>query len=969
MTRSQGDIELDNFSHVGHSSNKYGTIGIHFYEHTQVVRVFIKNFRLHFDKAINISSVTSKGANLVYIQNMEVMGVTNTKYVIIITITESDTALDIPYANMIYFQDCTFIKINGKGTILAITDSYGLRLSVIFVMHCRFTNINSSSIIKTKVNKAVTNIVLTVNIHNTSFLMLKDAGTVISVESTCLMLIGPVIFSKIVNHIAIIHLANGKLQIHDYIMFSQNKANYCMVLSYIMLLEKAKLVIMENDFSVVFYVANDHDKYSFLCLFQYEQWLVPGAKISQPQDKQLNYSIVFQHNVGKVLSNKRFVASNCDWLEESIFSQSDPYEVNKQIIQYVNNSMAVKFNVPNTICLCTDDQDYNCSVDELEPVYPGQTLALNVLIAINESNDTVKTHVDNLKSLRACRSNAIKDYMLLTPGVCTKLEYKSILYKNGNSCNIFLSGKIILNRVLSTGDIKHDYVFLDAFRIKFLTCPLGFALNELLQICQCDPILKPVVPSAENCNIDSQTVLRPASSWIVGYITANNSHTYEVSLHCPFDYCLPHSSYIDLSNIVSQCQFKRNSLLCGKCIKGLSTVFGTSQCKKCSNYYLFLLLPFTLVGIAVIMLLFVSNFTVVDGNINGLIFYANIVSINGPVFFPSYASTKYAYVLISFLNLDLGIEACFYNGMTDYAKMWLQLIFPVYLIFIATFLIITSRYSTRIQRLTARKALPVLASLFLLSYTKILRTVSNVLFFYTTVTSLPSKKTTLVWSVDPEVELFELKLILLFVVCLVVFLMLIPFNSVLVFSRLLSQFKCVNHFKPLLDVYQGPYKDRFYYWTGLQLVLRAVFYGVSALDRDTNMMISILILGVMECIFGLQCPFKHKDRNYQELALLFNLQALFAASSYTTSNSTAVNTLVGFALLQFIIFTLCQIKFFSFVKGYFLKLLTNFKLKHCFSCINPQRANIRNVMELKNPAPEVAYRYDEFREPLIGQDK
>ena len=28
----------------------------------------------------------------------------------------------------------------------------------------------------------------------------------------------------------------------------------------------------------------------------------------------------------------------------------------------------------------------------------------------------------------------------------------------------------------------------------------------------------------------------------------------------------------------------------------------------------------------------------------------------------------------------MGIEICFYDGMDDYAKMWLQLLFPLYLI-------------------------------------------------------------------------------------------------------------------------------------------------------------------------------------------------------------------------------------------------------------------------------------------------
>ena len=30
----------------------------------------------------------------------------------------------------------------------------------------------------------------------------------------------------------------------------------------------------------------------------------------------------------------------------------------------------------------------------------------------------------------------------------------------------------------------------------------------------------------------------------------------------------------------------------------------------------------------------------------------------------------------------MGIQTCFYNGMDDYAKMWLQLAFPFYLIFL-----------------------------------------------------------------------------------------------------------------------------------------------------------------------------------------------------------------------------------------------------------------------------------------------
>ena len=113
--------------------------------------------------------------------------------------------------------------------------------------------------------------------------------------------------------------------------------------------------------------------------------------------------------------------------------------------------------------------------------------------------------------------------------------------------------------------------------------------------------------------------------------------------------------------------------------------------------------------------------------------------------------------LYLFVNLDLGIETCFYNGMDSYAKTWLLLLFPCYLIIIAALIIIASRYSSRILRWTYTRSLPVLATLFLLSYTGVLRTVLTVLFSYSTITHLPSGHKQIVWSIDASVPLFGLK--------------------------------------------------------------------------------------------------------------------------------------------------------------------------------------------------------------------
>ena len=97
-----------------------------------------------------------------------------------------------------------------------------------------------------------------------------------------------------------------------------------------------------------------------------------------------------------------------------------------------------------------------------------------------------------------------------------------------------------------------------------------------------------------------------------------------------------------------------------------------------SNPYLLLLIVFALAGLALVVFLIFCNLTVTEGMINGIVFYANIVHINRSIFFPSTKGNLLT-VFIAWLNLDLGIDTCFYEGMDAYAKAWLQFVFPTYI--------------------------------------------------------------------------------------------------------------------------------------------------------------------------------------------------------------------------------------------------------------------------------------------------
>ena len=646
--------------------------------------------------------------------------------------------------------------------------------------------------------------------------------------------------------------------------------------------ENANLEVKYNNFSDYFAISQQVPKPYPDCFFQYisnknydEIWY---------QGKKINYSISFIDNLMKPLPYSYI--TECDWsvMYSSAFKEIMPLEVSKRVIMY-KSVWPVKFLSINEkeICVCKENDFYDCTINNLGPIYPGETLLTK--FAFPCYWDVCLHHgVLNIFGNRytTCQFTVLDPILIsLSYRHCSMLNL-TILAAQERWC------ALVLNFEWDRRGVVNNAVF---YVMLYPGCPRGFAKYD--NQCDCDRVLGKLLTFT--CNINDRTILRPDNSWISATTNNNYSHSYTVCQICPFDYCLSHSSHLHLSHPNSQCQFNRSGLLCGQCQQGLSTVFGSSQCERCSNVYLLLLVLFAVLGMLLVFVLFAINITVTDGIINAFVFYVNIVSINGTIFFPLH---QFSYVFISIANLDLGIKTCFYNGMDDYVKMWLQLAFPLYLIMIAASLIIASRYSTRVQRLTARRALPVLATLFLLSYTKMLHTTCNVLFSYSRVVYLPNNNTELVWSVDANVAVFKVKFMILFIACLVLFSIIFPFNVILICTRFFLRFKLISKFKPLIDAYQGAYKDKCYYWIGLQLVMRAIFLGLSSLDRDINLKVGIILISILAGVHGLARPFKSRFKNYQEFIWLINLQVL-QVLSFSVTNMMYVNILVTIAMVHF----------------------------------------------------------------------
>ena len=174
-----------------------------------------------------------------------------------------------------------------------------------------------------------------------------------------------------------------------------------------------------------------------------------------------------------------------------------------------------------------------------------------------------------------------------------------------------------------------------------------------------------------------------------------------------------------------QCASNRTGILCGACIEGFSLAIGSFRCIECPNSHnVALLLAFAAAGVLLVFFILALNLTATQGFINGVIFYANIVWAYKIILFPAdIGAFTFLQVFIAWLDLDFGIETCFFVGLDAYWKIWLQFLFPFYIWAIAGVIIVACRYSSRLTNLIGSRVVPLLVTLILLSYMKLLRTV------------------------------------------------------------------------------------------------------------------------------------------------------------------------------------------------------------------------------------------------------
>ncbi len=625
--------------------------------------------------------------------------------------------------------------------------------------------------------------------------------------------------------------------------------------------------------------------------------------------RDLNYFSIFftiiSHNnsanedgsflYGGLLDRCRMYTTTLSFLTLNL---SIPYQfVVQQVLQIdsADSSTNTITSEPYMLCFCETDQVPDCSGMKNIAVYRGQEFTIP-LIAYAQGNTIASTQVT--ARIRRTASLRLNQSLQTLNSYCSNKTYNLYSTEMSEELTLYVDGPC-RDTGLATAVVN----------VTFWPCPDAF--NRSSDRCECEERLQTydvecIIDSEERIYIKRKT----ADSVLFWMSTLYVNRSYQGLIlyeTCPPEFCKTEPVEILLDDLDSQCNHHRSGKLCGACAVNYSLLLGNSRCRQdCSNNYLGLLLVFSAAGIVLVIFLTSLRLTVATGLINSIILFANIVQANRSVFFPV-DNRNVVTVFVAWMNLDFGFPSCFYNGMDAYAQTWLQFVFPIYIWILISLIILVSRYSIAVSRLIGHNPVAVLATLILMSYTKILKIIIEVYAFVDL--DYPNNGKSTVWLKDANVPYLETKhLFLAVVTTLILVFLFLPYTLLLLLSYKLYRFTgrkpflWLNTIKPLLDSYYAPYNLQTRYWSGFLLLVRCALYVVfssSSLGGTTMSLLAIaitftviLVLTIVHAWRSIKI-YKNIFVNIIEASVYVNLIILSAASLADANTPALVYSLVG----------------------------------------------------------------------------
>ena len=484
-----------------------------------------------------------------------------------------------------------------------------------------------------------------------------------------------------------------------------------------------------------------------------------------------------------------------------------------------------------------------------------------------------------------------------------------------------------------------DYPDSTMVQITLLNCPPGLIYNVNKRKCQCVVSHTHQIPAITGCEISSLQAYYNIYYWI-GY-KSNDSMELIFGL-CAYPYCygdyVPNSQLLprDANNTVLD-EFvcgdrRRTGILCGQCIEGYSVMMNspTSTCHKCKKVqlgFLYLTLSYILPVSIIFYVIMSYNVRMTTGVISAFLFFSQIIgshnyysSVKANTELP-FTISNIVISIYSITNLDFFQHNAFSYCLFSNAGSVDILAFRLFLSFYPIFLILTyflvRRYCTcqhrcfQNCRFSSRSVTHGVSAFLVLCFARInilaFRILRHTELFYMNGTSYKKMvhfQGNIEYFGEPLYNMYAVGSLLALVIIITIPTMILVLHPILIniaiyfewgeskFVSLVNKLLLIYKLKPVLDTFQGDYKDKMHYFAGLHFFLyKIIFFCIVVMASTANVSRLYLLVTayflIISLIHVLAMPFKRFIDNaaYSLVYFIMIMTTTIEYHFFSTDNS------------------------------------------------------------------------------------
>ena len=559
--------------------------------------------------------------------------------------------------------------------------------------------------------------------------------------------------------------------------------------------------------------------------------------------------VYFRSNLAKFSGDSVYqdVAGSCN----SSCINNRIYGISNDLIATPPNALI--FYDP-AICI-DDDNDTQCNSYYVQNVMLGSEIILPACVLdyySNQINDSTQFLVQNEMHLNFFTNGP--NQILIS---CDTFQGISIMSNQSLSTSTNFSINISLN-------VDHDANWKQIFVtliVGLSPCYPGFWQYPESQKCECYYANDIVF-----CSGNSSTIKR--GYWF-GSVTGEPTITFCPINYCNFTCCETTNGYYHLSPLRDdQCRSHRSGTACGSCMYGYTLSFDSIECvnvENCTAGQTVLVILLTVIyWIVMVALVFAMMYYKVGiGYLYSITYYYSIVDI---LLSQNLQASERFYLTVNIMSSFSKItpqflgELCLTTGMSGIDQQFIHYVHPSAALVILVIISLLARKSQRISTIISRGIIHVICLLLLLSYTSMAST--SLLL----IRSLRFHGIDKVYSyLSPDIEYFQgrhLAYGIVALLCTVTIVIGLPL--LLTLEPFLNRKINFIKIKPLLDQFQGCYKDRFRCFAGYYMICRLVIITIvianSSNDFVANYML-IVTCGIIALIHLIIKPYNNEILN------------------------------------------------------------------------------------------------------------